>query len=78
MRSVGEEFLFQNEEEKNGGGDKGAFPQTSWLLDQSREPFNAVLHEPGVFVAFDIAGIEIKNPIDRPDECPPYPLICLD
>ena len=84
MRSVGEEFLFKNQEEKERSGDEGAFPQTSRFLDQSREPLKAVLHEPGIFVAPDIAGIEIKNATDCPDKfhtqllfVPIYPLFLL-
>ena len=72
------EFLLKNQKEKNGCGDKRPVPQTPWFLNQSRQPFKAVLQKPGIFVAPDIAGIEIKNPADRRDECPPYPLICLD
>jgi len=60
--------LFKNQKEKDRCGDEGAFPQTFRFLDKSRQPFKAVLHKPGVFVAPDIAGIEIENSTDSPYE----------
>ena len=70
--------------EKDRRGDKGALPQTPWFLNQSRQPFKTALQKPWVFVAPDIAGIEVKHSADRPDEfyvqfffVPVYPLFLL-